>query len=999
MPYAHARSARAYACAALAYARITSVVALATLASVPEVAHAQTPDAPRTITLEVLTDDILLLRVDEGYVVHHGPGQPPSADEIFVEPLDGAAAQAATYAIASPDDRAYATPQAPTRVDRKSKPTDFADYCDGFGDDPSGRFPKTCFNSRPDQATEHLLYLRLPSPLLDGATYEVSAAVPGVPPQRITYQADVTRSEAVHVNQVGYVPAAAEKFGYVYHWLGDGGGLVVDAPPGAGPPPPPRPFRLVDVNTGAAAFEGTLRFRKTADNRETFWVQQAPPSGNFLQAPAWEADFSSFGTPGRYRLCVEGVGCSFPFDIGDEVYRTPFDAVVEGLYQHRSGVATVAPYTSQPRPAPHRVGVTPGFAGRLKYSTVRAMDYDDFDAPTGQKGAIDAAVLGPLESWGWYQDAGDWDAYYSHTNIPAHLLWLYEMQAGVWRDGQLNLPEAGNGLPDVLDQALWQLRWQHRLRTELLDKGYGSGGVGGGRVFGDLWGEDRGPGRALRGSWEDTDRDWIVSGEDPMVTYKYAGLAAHTAVLLAASGLPDPEGVDWATEATEAYAWAEANTLAGDDTKVVNRLPFYHARYFAAANLYRLTGEARYETQASTDFDRVTVEEDNRSIERFFGTAAYRAAADERPGSDPAVVAKVTAQLFKDGRDFLQVYRDERAARWGGNWFLPIVNGQATTPLVQPGVLAHYFAPRHDPGNADAYAAALYSTADYFLGNNPLNLTWVTGVGERSPAEVFALDAWVLAGETPRPGIVPYGPTAQAFNRFPNNGPFNYAWPLQYIYPADEDAWPAHELWFDQRPSPTTAEYTVHQNLAPAIFTYGYLYALTAAPSVPVPVTWVSAAAERTDAGAVEVTWRVAAASDNDRYEVRRRNTDGAWATIATVPDAARADYAWVDATAPAEPAYYRVRQVDLSGATSDSPLLYAPSLGNAAAWTIAPTAARAELRLLNAPAAPVEVFDATGRRVGRYPAGTAVVPVATLPAGAYYVRVGTQTRRFHRLE
>ena len=441
-----------------------------------------------------------------------------------------------------------------------------------------------------------------------------------------------------------------------------------------------------------------MTFRKPADNRETEHLSQAPPAGNLIGVASWACDFSAFDTPGQYRLCVDGVGCSFPFAIGADVYRAPFETSVEGLYQHRSGVALEEAYTSQPRPAPHRVGVTPGFAERLVYSSIRAMDYENHDAPKAQKDDIDAAVLGPLEAWGWYQDAGDWDSYYNHVHVPAHLLWLYEMGGDAWTDGQLRLPEAGNGLPDVLDEALWNLRFHHRLRAELLDKGYGTGGVGGGRVFGDLWGPDSGPDRALRGSWEDIDRRWVVSGEDPVMTYAYAGLAAHAAVLLARDGLTDPQGVDWAAEATAAYAWAVANTRPGDEE---NRelVRFRHVRFLAATNLLRLTGQRAYETQAAADFAVIGAE--GGSPERTFGLAAYRAAADERPEqTDTALTAAITAQLFDEGRVQLTRDRERRAARWGGDFAMNAIVGQATTPMVQAGILAHHFAPRHDPGEA-----------------------------------------------------------------------------------------------------------------------------------------------------------------------------------------------------------------------------------------------------------------------------------------------------------
>ncbi len=106
--------------------------------------------------------------------------------------------------------------------------------------------------------------------------------------------------------------------------------------------------------------------------------------------------------------------------------------------------------------------------------------------------------------------------------------------------------------------------------AELVAKGWGTGGVGL-RVAGDAFGSDEGTtaeGKKVgRGSWEDTDRTWMVSGEDPWSTYRYAGTAAHLAYAYQLAGVKrDPAGVDWEKEAREAYAWAKANTRHGDET-------------------------------------------------------------------------------------------------------------------------------------------------------------------------------------------------------------------------------------------------------------------------------------------------------------------------------------------------------------------------------------------------------------------------------------------------
>ena len=789
-----------------------AAVAITLLAAAPGRALAQGPPNYSVARLSALTDEILLVHVDEGYVDHHDAGETSDADVVYATPLDrDASARPGSYRITSPDDPAYASAVTPVSVRRKVKPTDFADYCQRWG--------PGCINDSLDHAAEHYLYLRVPSALRAGSTYRV--ALPGVPtvaPLAFTYAPRAARSEAVHVNQVGYVPGAGEKFGYVYHWMGDGGSLVLgDAP---------RAFELVDEATGATAFRGAVATRYDSTAQEHAYPTQAPPYGNLLRASVWECDFSAFAEAGAYRLCVEGVGCSFPFAVGDDVYAEVVDLAVEGLYQQRSGVALEAPYTTQPRPAPHNPAVTPGFAGRLKYSTLSAAEYDDYDNPAGQVDEVTASLLGPLDVAGWYQDAGDWDAYLSHAEVPANLLWLYEAAPGKWGDAQLNLPGAGNGLPDLLDEATWLPRFMYRLRAEMAARDYGTGGVGGSRVFGDLYGDDSGPGGTLQGSWEDTGRDWVVSAEDPWMTFAYAGLAAQIAWLLDANALADPEGIDWAGEARGAYAWAEANAPAGNPA--LGGFPLAHTRLFATAQLLRLTADRTLEATYAQDFAATDGDELTNLL--LFGMAAYRTTALADPqATDPALATATAERLQTLGNFELAAFRDDRSARWGGNFFLPLIVGHSTTPLVEAGIVAHHFAAVDAPDDADAYRDALYSTADYFLGNNPLNQTYLTGLGERSPAQVFNLDSWVLGGETPRRGVTPYGAWSKEFlGFFQFLGPYHPEWPYPYAYPDDEDAWPAHERWFDQRTAPLTAEYTVHQQMDANLLTYGYLFTLTA---------------------------------------------------------------------------------------------------------------------------------------------------------------------------
>jgi hypothetical protein len=554
-----------------------------------------------------------------------------------------------------------------------------------------------------------------------------------------------------------------------------------------------------------------------ATQQETFHKNDSPPDGNFLKADVYECDFSALQRPGRYVLSIDGIGCSFPFDVNPDVYREAFRTVARGLYHNRSGIALEKPYTEFTRAAPHNPKLTPGFAGKLIYTTVR---FTEWGSEGGDAKQLLAGSKGPIESAGWYQDAADWDSYYSHLRVAQELLLAYEMAPGNFSDGELNIPESGNGVPDILDEAAWLPRFCYRLRHELIDKHYGTGGLGL-RIAGDAFGEDEKTlpdGRKVgQGSWEDVHRTWAASGEDPWSTYRYAGAAAHLAFCLALAQVKDPKGVDWTKEAAEAYAWAQKNTRPGDEQK---QPALREPRSYAAAALFRLTGEKGYEQQFAADTADITP---TTALwdDRQYGPIVYALARDQAQ-PDAALRQRMRDAVLTTADTLAIEVPTKRALRWGGNWYMPMLVGQQTTPLMLQAAVGYVLTKETDPARARRYLAALYTTCDYFLGCNALNQTWVTGLGPRYPLQVFHMDAWYNGKGRFHPGIIPYGPWRK--ERDQGQGPWDAAWPYKTLYPPI-DSWPGNERWFDNRCSPMNSEFTIHQNLAPAAAIFGFLCA------------------------------------------------------------------------------------------------------------------------------------------------------------------------------
>ncbi len=161
---------------------------------------------------------------------------------------------------------------------------------------------------------------------------------------------------------------------------------------------------------------------------------------------AWWFTFTSVTTPGDYYvLDVDRNVRSYPFQISDQVYRDVLKQAVRMLFYQRAG---------QDKDAAHAgTGWTDGasFTGALQDHHCRL-----FSDPTN------AATERDL--WGGWYDAGDLNKYTSWTaGYVETLLRAYAENPTIWTD-DYEIPESGNGIPDLLDEAKWGLDFLARMQ-------------------------------------------------------------------------------------------------------------------------------------------------------------------------------------------------------------------------------------------------------------------------------------------------------------------------------------------------------------------------------------------------------------------------------------------------------------------------------------------------------------------------------------------------------
>jgi hypothetical protein len=187
-----------------------------------------------------------------------------------------------------------------------------------------------------EATTESVIYLKLSEPLAAGKEYTVSFPGSRLPDQKFTLDPARLRSEAVHVSQIGFRSDDPAKVAFLSCWLGSGGGVKYGDK---------LPFEVIDESTGKPVFQGRAALSKAASDKT-----EDAYNKNYSGVDVDEMDFTALRKPGSYRISVQGIGCLYPFEIGEEAWRRAFTVSAKGLYHQRSGIALGPPFTTYQRP-------------------------------------------------------------------------------------------------------------------------------------------------------------------------------------------------------------------------------------------------------------------------------------------------------------------------------------------------------------------------------------------------------------------------------------------------------------------------------------------------------------------------------------------------------------------------------------------------------------------------------------------------------------------------
>jgi endoglucanase len=575
--------------------------------------------------------------------------------------------------------------------------------------------------------TDHRMFLEFTDPV--GPATVLTITGPNNFQCLLPFSDRYLETPVIQLNQVGYNPRATQRWAYVSGWMGDGGPLSLTTFPTAAEVLREPENPLDPRTTALAALPVTLRSAMDVT----------------AGTPVHELDLAALPTSetARYRVRLPGVGVSWPTAVSERAAFKAFYTVARGLFHNRWGGDLRPDLTEWSRPADH--------------PTVFTAESTRWLGSSGWPYTSETPRLGSRSLQGGHHDAGDFDIRPFHTIVAQLLLRTYEIGTNTFVDGQLNLPESGNGIPDLLDEALWSLQAWEQLQEE-------DGGV-----------------RLGVESYDHPPNQGVLAHLDPLPYWTYArdashsarcaGLFAQAARLL---GPFDPARAEQLKQrAIRAFDYAAP------------RFPVPSAALYAVGELLRLTGEARFGAALQDSWQSVGGDELGlyRSSANQQGITDYMLGAyfpaDHllsyvlRPNPSPDVArwldedqdnpgqlsheARIQAQ-FTESRDAHRNPRPQHNRLGFGQGASMGFYLQRVVTRLQLGVA--------DATERQQFFNALSLSADYILGGNPLGMVYFTGLGTRHVEEPLHLDslAFIHLGKGPVPGIPVYGPADESDN-------------------------------------------------------------------------------------------------------------------------------------------------------------------------------------------------------------------------------------------
>ena len=445
-------------------------------------------------------------------------------------------------------------------------------------------------------------------------------------------------------------------------------------------------------------------------------------------------DFTALQKEGKYSIVVPQLGQSYTFAIKSNALAPAAIASLKGYYFIRSNMA-----------------LSPKFAGQW----ARPAGHPDTAVLIHPSAASDKRPAGTVISTpgGWY-DAGDYNKYIVNSGITmGTLLSAYEDYPAYFKALKTNIPETGNGVPDVLNEALYNLRWMFTMQDP------NDGGVYNKCTNAAF------DGMVMPGV---TTLPRYVVQKGTAATLDFVAVMAQSARIFAAHKKQLPGLSDSCLKAASyAWEWSQKNAAIEYNQTNINRMNFkppistggYGDKNFsdewlwASAEMYVTTKDENYYKLIARNVNTpLTLP----SWSNVFALAFYTLARNENivAAAHAGDIQTIKNAIVKFADTYLQ-HINENAFHTVMGQSIKDFNWGSNSNAANQGIL---LLNAYRILKNQKYVDAALTNADYILGRNATGYCFVTGFGTKSTMRPHHRPSIADGIEAPVPGLLAGGP-------------------------------------------------------------------------------------------------------------------------------------------------------------------------------------------------------------------------------------------------
>jgi|GEM_PF-816563 len=476
----------------------------------------------------------------------------------------------------------------------------------------------------------------------------------------------------------------------------------------------------------------------------------------------WYFDFSSLTTPGAYYVFdVSNSQRSYKFDIGNDVYDEVLKQAMRTFFYQRINFAKQPPYTDVKwADAASHEGTWQDRAARSRWDKTNAATARDLHG-------------------GW-MDAGDMNKYTTFAESAViQLAETYRNNPQIFKDNY-NIPESGNGTPDILDELKYELDFLKRMQDATATNGFFL------KVGVDNYNDVTPPSADTRPRYYVPECTSATLAGCAMFAVAGQALKMHATTQSYAADLITRAQNAWnrAKVTTSNFTVFETtcddgNIKSGDADRTAQEQ--LESAFVAAVYLYEATGTVEYKTFVETKYTTVNPYSINWWGPYWAPVQGALLRYSAMPGATPAVATNIRNQKagmnyiaskndYNGQTDLYRAHRPDAQYHWGSNQVAANCGNMN----------ADFVTYQINTADANLYREITEQYLHWMHGVNPMNLSMLDNMGaygaENSPQEIYHTwftngSKWDNAQTTlngPAPGYVTGGPNKDYMGSTPN---------------------------------------------------------------------------------------------------------------------------------------------------------------------------------------------------------------------------------------